>query len=180
MNLGRVIFEGVLIWVIILVQGSFIHSLSEPFSAFPLLLVWGLVILHERSLVWGTWWLVLAGFLLEIRGLGVGLTVVYALTAVVAVLLIRSVFAKRSLLGLFGVTIISSLAFLVLWLCSTIVVNAWYGEPLLLGVNPSALLFVLISVPMVVVSVSSFKRRVTNLLHRRVDTPALYDLPTHP
>lgn len=87
----------------IALQASAITSLPEPLRYFPLTLVTGVIILHERSLLTGAVWIFLAGLILEAWGLGVGLTFASLLAAIAAAVLAVFVFAKRSFWALMGV-----------------------------------------------------------------------------
>lgn len=108
-----------LFMVTLVLQTGAVASLPAPYRLFPLLLVVGVIILHERSLVLGTAWLALAGIVLEARGLGDGLAVAGLVSAGVAAGLAVSVFAKRSfwaLLGVGGGTAVAYVAARLVWL----------------------------------------------------------------
>lgn len=165
----------VLLWFGALVQASFFASLGSPWAAFPFLLACGITILHERSLVWGVWWLTLAGFLLEWRGLGFGLIVAYAGAAVVTAVLITSVFAKRSLAGLMGVSTVGTVAFLFLRFLGVVVWNLSHAEPWLLGIAFGEFFFVVVAVPVAVVVLSLIRRRFFRFARERVTQSSMYE-----
>jgi hypothetical protein len=100
-------------------QTGVVASLPEPYRLFPLALVLGVIVLHERSLFLGTLWLAASGFVLEARGLGDGLAWAGLVAAAAAAALALSVFAKRSfwaLLGIGGGTAVAYVSARLLWL----------------------------------------------------------------
>lgn len=100
-------------------QTAAVASLPEPYRLFPLALVIGVIVLHERSLVLGSLWIGVSGFILEARGLGEGLAFAGVVAAVAAVVLTLSVFAKRSFWALLGVGMSTAFVYVIarlLWL----------------------------------------------------------------
>ena len=95
------------------VQTGAIASLPEPLRFFPLALVIGVIVLHERSLSLGAAWIVIAGVILEARGLSDGAAIASLVAAVVAVVLAVLVFAKRSFWALLGVGGGTAIAYVV-------------------------------------------------------------------
>ncbi len=104
---------GLLFLVTLALQTGVVVSLPEPYRLFPLALVVGIIVLHERSVVVGAWWILASGFLLEIRGLGDGLMFAGLVAAVVATTLTLPVFAKRSFWALLGVGTAIAVAYIV-------------------------------------------------------------------
>lgn len=103
----------------IVVQTAGVTSLPLPLQLFPLALVLGIIILHERSLLLGTIWIALSGVVLQILGLGDGLAIASGAAALAAAGLALSIFAKRSFLALLGVSGGSALVYVttrILWL----------------------------------------------------------------
>jgi hypothetical protein len=112
--------------ITLLIQTGGIASLTEPWRLFPLALVMGVIVLHERSLVLGALWIAMSGFVLEARGLGDGLAFAGIVASLTAVSLALAVFAKRSFWALLGVGlgtavayVLARLAWLVLWVAFT-------------------------------------------------------------
>ena len=102
-----------LLIITLAVQAGLIASLPLPFRLFPLAMVVGIILLHERSVVLGAVWLLMTGVVLEARGLGGGLAIAGATSALVAVLLVNFVFAKRSFWALLGIAAGTSLSFVL-------------------------------------------------------------------
>lgn len=163
MSLVYAAIQALALWVGVIVQASFMASLGEPWASVPLMLVAGIILLHERSLPWGVWWLVMSGILLEWRGLGFGLTLAYTGAAIITVLLVTSVFAKRSLAGLFGVAVVGAISFLLLRCLGDIIWNVAHAEDWFLGLSLRDFLFVSIVVPVLVVAVSVARRRLARI-----------------
>ncbi len=113
----RAIAYACLCLVTLTFQVTVMASLPEPFRLLSLPLILGIIILHERSLVLGSLWLAVFGLILEFQGLGSGYAFAGLVSAVSALGLAVSVFAKRSLwalLGLAGTT--TSIYILSRWL----------------------------------------------------------------
>lgn len=89
----------------LLIQTGFIHSLPDPWRLFPLSLISGVIVLHERSWPLGVLWIAASGIMFESRGLGPGLALASCIAAVVAAFLVTGVFAKRSWFALVGVMV---------------------------------------------------------------------------
>gem|GEM_PF-2260295 len=109
----------VLFIITLALQTGAVASLPEPYRLFPLALVMGVIVLHERSLVLGALWLSLSGFILEARGLGDGLAIAGIVASLAAITLALSVFVKRSFWALLGVGIGTAVTYVVariLWL----------------------------------------------------------------
>lgn len=87
----------------LIVQSAMIASLPDPWRLFPLTLILGVIVLHERSLLLGVSWIALSGCILEIRGLGDGLAFAGFVAAATAAGLSLSVFAKRSFWAMVGI-----------------------------------------------------------------------------
>lgn len=116
--MGNVAY-GLLFLLTMLLQTAAIPSLPPPLRLFPLALVIGVVVLHERSLLLGVLWIALAGVILEVRGLGEGLAVAAIVAAGSALALAIFVFAKRSFWALMGVgagTVLAYVLARVIWL----------------------------------------------------------------
>ena len=58
---------GLLFLLTMMLQTGAVASLPAPYRLFPLGLVVGVILLHERSMLLGVLWIVASGFLLEIR-----------------------------------------------------------------------------------------------------------------
>lgn len=100
-----------LLIVTLALQAGVVTSLPDPYRLFPLALVVGVIVLHERSLMLGALWIAASGFILEMRGLGDGLAFAGLVAAGVAVALTVSVFAKRSFWALLGIGIGTAIAY---------------------------------------------------------------------
>lgn len=87
----------------VVVQVSVISVLPGVLRLFPLALVSGVIVLHERSLFVGAVWIAMSGFVIELWGLGAGYTLASVVAASVAVILATLVFAKRSFWALLGI-----------------------------------------------------------------------------
>lgn len=94
---------GLLLLVALAFQTSVLTSLTDPYRLFPLTLVIGIVIMYERSLILGGIWIIMAGGILDARGLGEGLLVSSVVATLVSAGLIYFVLSKRSFWSLFGV-----------------------------------------------------------------------------
>lgn len=100
-------------------QLGFVASLPPPWGYFPLMLVIGIIVLQERSVMFGVLWLVTAGLIQEFLGLGPGVFFASLVAAGVATALALLFFAKRSFWALLGVGAGTALAYLsarLIWL----------------------------------------------------------------
>lgn len=105
--------------LVLTLQTGAVASLPEPWRFFPLGLIVGVVLLHERSVVLGAVWLSMFGLVLEVRGLGAGLGFAGVCSAAIASALVIGVFAKRSfwaLLSVAGITAITFVLARLVWL----------------------------------------------------------------
>lgn len=119
---------GLMFLITLACQTTVIASWPEPWRFFPLALVIGVIILHERSLVLGAIWIGFSGVVLEWRGLGDGLAIAGLAAAGVGSALALSVFAKRSFWALLGVGGGSALAYVTarfLWLGTLVAVSPY-------------------------------------------------------
>jgi hypothetical protein len=87
----------------LMLQTGLVASAPSPLHLFPLLLVAGVILLHERSLVLGVLWIATAGITLEALGLGDGLAFAGLVASAAAAGLALLLFAKRSFWALLGV-----------------------------------------------------------------------------
>jgi hypothetical protein len=118
-NMTRYVWYGLAFFLVFLTHLSVISVLPAPLRFFPLSLVAGVIVLHERSLFIGATWIALSGIVYELWGLGAGDLVASCVAAVVAVLLATLVFAKRSFWALLGIGLGTVTSFVVarwLWL----------------------------------------------------------------
>lgn len=113
------LLSAVFLLLSLVLQSAGLASLPDPWRLFPLTLVLGVIVLHERSLLLGASWIALSGCILELRGLGDGLAFAGIVAAGIAVGLSLSVFAKRSFWALLGIGAGSALGFVLarlLWI----------------------------------------------------------------
>ncbi len=146
---------------VLLIQTGFIHSLPDPWRLFPLFLISGVILLHERSWPLGALWIVMGGIILESRGLGAGLALASAVAAVAATFLVTGVFAKRSGFALIGVMVGTVTAFwlsrFILLFLFNVFTTASHDLASLLGQGIITLLFAVIGS----VLLGTFVRRFT-------------------
>ena len=117
---------GLLFLLTMMLQTGAVASLPAPYRLFPLGLVVGVILLHERSMLLGVLWIVASGFLLEIRGLGDGLAFAAMVAAATATLLALSVFATRSFWALLGIAAGTAVMYVVarlLWFAGVVVLT---------------------------------------------------------
>jgi hypothetical protein len=107
------IFFALLFLLSVVLQAALVASVPAPWHLFPLVLVLGVILLHERSLALGLLWIAASGLVLEARGLGDGLAAASLVATVAAAGLATVLFAKRSFWALLGVGAGTLAAFLL-------------------------------------------------------------------
>ncbi len=162
-------------------ETAVIASLPEPWRLLPLALVFGILILQERSLVLGAVWIALSGVVLEARGLGHGLAFAGLVAASVGVLLATFLFAKKSFWALLGMSIGTAVTYVIaraIWL------SLWFGfkhpEGVGYGLFSHSLTMVMLTIFGVVVC-GLYLRRLLRFTHDRfVRKGTTYDISFPP
>lgn len=112
-------FYGALCLLTVVLQATLIASWPDPLKFFPLTLIAGVIILHERSVLFGTVWISLSAAYLEWHGLGDGYFIAGLVASLTGAGLVLLVFSKRSVWALLGVAVSCATAFVlarVMWL----------------------------------------------------------------
>ena len=88
--------------ITLVVQASFVTSLSLPFSTIPLMLLIGILVMHRSETYFGALWMILSGVLLPLFSPSSGTFFAYVAAAIAGTLLMNRVFTNRSAYALFG------------------------------------------------------------------------------
>ncbi len=165
------------LWITLTVQTTAVASLSAPLQFFPLALVVGLIVLHERSLSLGVTWIVVSGLILEARGLGSGLGVASCVAGCVAAFLATFIFAQRSFWALLGVAGGSAIAYVlarILWLAMS---GVFTGSKLPFGeIAENSLQIVAMIVAGVFVFGAYIRRLIRSMHDRFVSKGQIYEI----
>ena len=171
------LWYGLMFLAALVCQTAVISAWPEPFRFFPLTLVLGVIILHERSLVLGVIWISLAGAILEARGLGSGLAIGSLVAALAAAGLALSVFAKRSFWALLGVGVGSALAFTLCRAGVIVFLAAFREQSLMFGrVLEQGLWVFVLAVIGVIIFGAYLRRLLTWSRDKFVSRGQLYDI----
>lgn len=100
----RFFISSLLFIFLMMVESSFVHGLPTPFLYIPLVFACGLYLFQHLNSPIGVWWIFGLGVWLDFWHLGLMPfeTIIYAVAALLAVWLGRSLFTNRSLYGVVG------------------------------------------------------------------------------
>lgn len=88
--------------ITMVLETSAVQSLPPPYSAFPLMLIAGVIVLHRTDAVLGIAWLLLMALFADAWGEGSGAILPFLIASALAVPLKRRVFTNRSVYALLG------------------------------------------------------------------------------
>lgn len=105
----RFILQIFILFLLIIVQVSFIHALPFPFDRIPMVLIVTIYLYQYGSQTSIWWWLILYGFILDYLAISVAPLemISYGFTAFTMTLLVAHVFTNRSFYGMAATALLS-------------------------------------------------------------------------